>query len=832
MKKIIQANPTSSFIAAPSFAVAPSFITSVSFIIALLGLLSGTSTTDAQDFATARPLLDAHCTDCHNATTQEGGLDLSALSMDLRQPAALAKWIRIHDRIAKGEMPPAEGNTMTENQRAQVLGILKPAIVQAHASTKGTVLRRLNRREYENTMNDLFGTHLQLEEMLPEDGRSHGFDTVGEALGISAVQMQRYLEAAEAVIDAAVVSTIAKPDSNTTTSSYVDTRGGENFLGKNWLQLPDGSVVFFRQWGYPTGMLRETNVRTAGRYKIRINGFAWQSDAPITFSIAGTTFQRGVEQPTWGYYSMPVGDASHVHTVQIETWIESNYMVRIEPWGIDDAYEIKNKGIDNYRGPGLAIKSIEVEGPLIDEWPSRGHKLLFEGLNRHEIMPRNPRDRERSYYKPQFALTLTDAASEVTAALKRIAAAAFRRPVSDADVKPYLNLFAAQQQQGNSAEEAYRTAVVAIFCSPDFLFLKEPAGQLNDYQLASRLAYALSRTSPDSALLTAAEQQRLSQDPAALQSHASRLMLSPHLTRFITDYTDSWLNLREIEFTNPDKALFPEFDEYLQHSMVDETRAFLKEMISKDLPVNNIVKSDFAMLNERLAQHYEIEDVDGPQLRAVRLPEETVRGGFLTQGAVLKVSANGNNTSPVVRGVFVMERILGEEVPPPPPGIPGVEPDIRGATTLRELLDKHRSVDTCRSCHQMIDPPGFALESFDPVGLYRDRFRSLGDGERVVRRINGNNVRYRMGPSVDATGTLPDGRRFDGYVQFRDLLASDQHRLAVAFVSKFLTFATGREMGFSDRAEIDRIATSTATSNYGIRSLMLAAIDSSIFRQK
>ena len=789
-------------------------------------------TVDAQDPTTAKLPLDTHCVDCHNATTHEGGLDFSTLSHDLTQPAVLAQWIRIHDRIAKGEMPPADANTMTENDRARLLGTLNPAITQAHEMSKGTVLRRLNRREYENTMNDLFGTNLQLEEMLPEDGRSQGFDTIGDALSISSVQMLRYLEAAEAVIDAAIVKTIAQPESNTTNSSYVDTRGGENFLGKNWLQLKDGAVVFFRQWGYPTGMLRETNVRTAGRYKIRVKGYAYQSDAPVTFSVAGTTFQRGVEQPTWGYYSMPVGDASDVHTIEIETWIESNYMVRIEPWGIDDAYEIKNKGIGDYRGPGLAIKSIEVEGPLSDEWPSRGHKLLFDGLTREEVMPRNPRDRERNYYKPAFALTLTDAKVEVTNALKRVATAAFRRSVDDSNVKPFVDLFLAQQQEGNSAEEAYRTAVVAIFCSPDFLFLKEPARQLNDFQLASRLSYLLTRTSPDELLLNAAAKQQLSTDRMALKTQAERLIQSPHFDRFVKDFTDSWLNLREIEFTNPDKALFPEFDEYLQHSMVDETRLFLSELVRKDLSVANIVKSDFAMLNERLAEHYEIDGVQGPQIRPVRLDDDSVRGGFLTQGAVLKVSANGNNTSPVVRGVFVMERILAEEVPPPPPGVPGVEPDIRGATTLRELLDKHRNVDTCRSCHQMIDPPGFALESFDPVGLYRNRFRSMGEGERVVRRINGNNVRYKLGPPVDSTGALPDGRMFDGYTQFRELLASDQHRLAKAFVTKFLTFATGRELGFSDRTEIDRIARSAISSNYGIRSLILTAIDSSIFRQK
>lgn len=346
------------------------------------------------------------------------------------------------------------------------------------------------------------------------------------------------------------------------------------------------------------------------------------------------------------------------------------------------------------------------------------------------------------------------------------------------------------------------------------------------------MSYFLTRSLPDDELLEVAESGKLTTDRATFLAQTERLLKHKQSPRFVEDFTDAWLNLRDIEFTMPDRNLFPEFDAFLQDSMIRETRAFFRELVDENLGVRNIVKSDFAILNDRLAEHYAVEGVAGPGLRRISLPAGSERGGFLSQASVLKVSANGTNTSPVGRGVWVLERIIGQAPPPPPPGIAGVEPDIRGATTMRELLDKHRNSVTCRSCHQMIDPPGFALESFDPIGGWRDRFRSLGEGERVELDANGRKVRYRLGPPVDATGELPDGRKFAGYLEFRDLLADDEETLARAFVTKLLVFATGREMGFSDRDVIDRIVQQSAADGHGIRDLILLAATSEIFRRK
>lgn len=770
----------------------------------------------------------AHCVDCHGGTEPDGGLDLGSLSQDVSDEAVFARWERIYDRIEAGEMPPEESPQPSPAERTAILTGLKKTLVEAHAQRKGTVLRRLNRREYENTLNDLFGTHLDLANRLPEDGRAHEFDTVGAALGISTVQLEQYLAASEAVLEAAIAKKSARPEVTVVRASYADTRGAEQHLGRVWLKRPDGAVVFFRRWGYPTGMLREATVAEDGWYTVRITGYAWQSEEPITFGVGATTFARGLETPRYGYYQLPPGKPT---TVELKAWIPSRYMIEVTPYGVTDNYEIKRSGIEAYRGPGLAIQHIEVEGPLVDEFPSRGHSLLFDGLERREIEPRNPQDKKKSWYLPKYELT-AEAESRIPQALQRIASAAFRRPATEQDVEPYLALYRAEWERGSSAEEALRTATTAIFCSPRFLFLQEPAGHLDDYALANRLSYFLTRSSPDERLLQLAAEGKLTRDRAVLLGEVDRLLADERSERFVADFTDAWLNLRDIEFTTPDQQLFPEFDTFLQDSMVEETRSFFRQLIAKDLPVQNLVQSEYAMLNNRLAEHYGIEGVAGPEIRAVPVAAGSPRGGFLSQGAVLKVSANGTNTSPVVRGVWVMERILNQPPAPPPPGIPGIEPDIRGATTLRELLEKHRSLESCQSCHAAIDPPGFALESFDPIGGWRERFRTLGEGEKVDLTVDSNRVRYRLGPPVDAAGELADGRAFQNFQEFRSHLAEDRDALARGLASKLLTFAAGREMGFSDRGEIARIAQEAAQRDYGVRELLRQVVTSEIFLTK
>lgn len=782
------------------------------------------------DFGRMKGFLEKHCYDCHDADMKEGGLDLDALDRDLDNPATLAEWVLLHDRVRNGEMPPKKKNAPPADELEGFLSELGASLAGAHVKRRGTVLRRLNRVEYANTLNDLFGTRVDIVPMLPEDGRAHEFENVGAALSISMVQLEKYLSAMDMVLDAAIADAVEPPKPLVVKATYAESREGKQHIGKVWGQNEDGAVVFFKRSGYPTGMLRGANTREAGRYRIRVTGYAHRSDQPITFSLGATTFQRGAEKPTFGYFSMPPGQPT---TVETEAWIDSNYMIQIEPHGITDRdNELRKLGAKKYPGPGLAILQVELEGPLIDEFPSRGHRLLFDGVKRVEIPPRNPRDRQRRGYQAKFKIESADPVADATRVLSRVAAKAFRRSVDDGVTAPYVRLFLAETEKGADFETALRTAVSAIFCAPDFLYLRERPGRLDDFALAARLAYFLTRTTPDDRLLAAAAAGRLTGDGDALRAETERLLADPRSERFITDFTDAWLDLRSIEFTNPDRKLYPEFDEFLKFSMLEETRAFFRQLLRENLGVENVIESDFAMLNSRLAAHYDVPGVTGPEFRKVSLPDGSPRGGLMAHASVLKVSANGTTTSPVLRGVWVLERLLGVAPPPPPPAVPGVEPDIRGAQTIRQLLDKHRSMVSCQGCHQLIDPPGFALEVFDPIGGYRERFRSIGEGDRVDRFVDGRRVNYRLGPAVDAGGELKDGRAFKDFKDFKKLLLDRPRQVTECVTEKLLTFATGREMGFSDRAEIEHLVGELERNGNGLRTLAHLIVGSTIFRSK
>lgn len=775
--------------------------------------------------------LDRHCYECHDDLSTKGGLDLYALPTDLSDPATLEKWIRIYDRVEAGEMPPEDRESPAFGEVRNFGEALAPSLAAAHEAEKGTVLRRLNRKEYENTLNDLLGLRLAVVDDLPEDGQSHGFDTVGEALGMSMIQLQSYLDVAALALDEAIAKSVSNPEPKRIVTNYTETREAQKHLGSAWLKAPDGAVVFFREIGYPSGMLRTANTGKPGLYRIKVTGYAYQSDRPVTFAVGGTSFARGSEKPIFGYFTLPPGKPS---SIELTAWMDERYMIEITPKGIyDHENVIREKGIASYEGPGLAITEVELEGPLVDEFPSRGHKLIFEGLDRSEIEPGNPADKKKSWYTPRFEITTEPSAETVAPVLKRFASAAFRRPATDEDIAAYLILFQGEMTKGATFEEALRTALSGILCSPNFLFLREPEGKLDDHALASRLSYFLTRTLPDEQLLAAAAGGRLGSDPGALRAEAVRLLEGDRLDRFVKDFTDAWLDLRSIEFTNPDSRLFPEFDRYLQDSMLAETRGFFRILLEENLGIEHVVKSDFTLLNTRLAEHYGVGGVTAPAVERVSLPADSPRGGFLSHASVLKVSANGTNTSPVLRGVWINERILGNQPPPPPPGVPGVEPDIRGAETLREILDRHRDSENCKACHVMIDPPGFALESFNPIGGWRERFRSLGEGEKPdIQRAGNNFVRYRIGPPVDASGALPDGTAFSGFREYRDHIAADRDRLAKNLLEKLLVFGTGRELGFSDRPEIERLVAESAKRGHGVRDLVLLAITSDIFLHK
>ncbi len=485
----------------------------------------------------------------------------------------------------------------------------------------------------------------------------------------------------------------------------------------------------------------------------------------------------------------------------------------------------------NYQGPGLVVQWVEMEGPLGDAWPPPSYRLLFGDMPQAPV-PNNPGRREVVSQQP-----LADA----EAILRKFTRRAFRRAVTDEDIQPFLDRVRAKLDEGYSFERALRVGLKSVLVSPDFLFLREnirPAGDLgdlarpatlNEFALASRLSYFLWSSMPDEDLLQLAEQGKLSR-PETLREQVERMLRDPKAKAFTENFAGQWLGLREIDATAPDRQLYPEYDQILRWSMTKEVYLFFEEVLQNDLSLTNFVSSNFSMINERLANHYGIPGVEGLEFRKVSLPSNSHRGGVMTMAAIMKLTANGTTTSPIVRGAWVLDRILGTPPLRPPADVEAVEPDIRGATTIRNQLAKHRQVATCAVCHVTIDPPGFALENFDVIGGWRENYRSIGDGEPVT--VAGRRMPYRHGPPVDAGDVLPDGRVFRNIDEYKALLLSDRDQLARALTIKLLAYATGVPPTTADRPKIEAIVEAARGKDYGFRSLVHEVVQSEVFQSK
>lgn len=771
----------------------------------------------------APEFFNRHCVDCHDAETKKGGLDLTALGSDLSTPDRLAVWTRIHDRVMEGAMPPAKKQQPEAGEKAAFLRGLAASITAADAATKGTVMRRLNRTEYEHTLHDLLGVRTKLAEMLPEDGKAGGFDNVGEALDLSAIHLQRYMDAAKLALRDAVKSG-PKPEQRRHTAAFDHGRNEANLV-KHWHKLPDGGVVFFNSGNFPQ-ITPEFSAPSEGKYRITLAGRSYQTADRVAFSVYAGTFGRDADTRLLAVLDVAPAQTRRTLEVHLGAREKLRFMPQLSP----NQPVLQREGPAAYKGEGLVLMPVEIEGPILEEWPGRGHRLLFGDL---EARASNAKGKNPKSSKESFEIVPRDASADARRLLTQFVPTAFRRPVTAEKVLPYIKLAESEFASGASFYEGMLTAYVAVLCSPDFLFLKERPGKLDAYSVAARLSYMIWGSAPDEALLAAASKGELA-TTAGLRAQTERLLSHANAERFTKNFTGQWLNLREIDFTTPDRQLYPEFNDGLKHASLKETELFFEEVLKRNLSVNNFIDSDWTMLNEPLSRHYGITGVEGVEFRRVALKPENQRGGVMTHASVLKVTANGTSTSPVVRGIWVLERILGMHPSPPPPGVPGVEPDIRGAQTLRQQLDKHRDLESCNSCHRVIDPPGFALENYDVIGGWRDNYRSLGKDFPKPTKLppQARNVQWRVGPVVDASGSTPEGQSFRNLSGYKKLLLERPERFTRTLSEKLAVYATGRSMGFSDRAELERVATAAAKQGNGFRDLVHEVIQSQIFQNK
>lgn len=663
---------------------------------------------------------------------------------------------------------------------------------------------------------------------------------------------------------------------------------GEENLRRRREQLGQQLRDYPHSTGYFTGPMERTFVTSlqfapvyAGSYRIRTSawGFWWDRGA-VEKPHRNESFMLSVWLPSegprfthspsrrLGMFDAPSLE-SRVH--EYTGWFDVNEELLFE-MGTPTGYE-KHHGrwpsqstgsCAVYAGPGIALDWFEVEGPLHDQWPPRSHEALYGALpirsfpkesgarppKRQPVRqfsrtansrPPNGALSKEEKEPPLESVTSDHPLEDATALLAQFLPRAFRRPVSTEETQAYAQIVlrevAGQACFEDAMKEAYKTAL----CSTDFLFIGERAGpedggpqtQLSERVIAERLAFWFWNSIPDGELVALANEGRLHL-PEELKKQTDRLLSDPRSDRFISDFADQWLDLRKIDATEPDTRVYPESREHLKESMLAETRSYLRELITQNLSVTHLVHSRFAMLNQSLADHYGISGVSGCAIRRVPLPEGSPRGPFLTQAAVLKVTANGTTTSPVTRGAWINERLLGKPIPPPPAGVPAIEPDTRGAKTIREQLEKHRADSRCAGCHAKMDPAGFALESFDVIGGFRDRYRSLYTGNALAtfEFASGWSPRIRLNQPVDPSGELPSGEQFKDVAGFQELVLRNPEALATNMVRQLLMYGTGSEGHYSDRREIARIVAETRSTQYGLRSLIDAIVQSDLFLAK
>ena len=832
-----------------------------------------------------KALIAKNCAVCHRPPNPPLGIDLTALTFNLSDVDTFGRWVRIHDAVRDGKMPPGGRSLLKDADRAALVnGVAEPMIAfeNLRAATVGrAVLRRLNRYEYENSIRELLSAPwLQVRDSLPEDGLDHHFNKSGRALDVSYVQMSAYMEASEHAIRL-VLNAAHHPEAQ---QRYY-ARDQNRFIGRMkysyFNHSPERGMIPILSFDAQPDVLKEKVPVSVGesdpktreleafatpastfngndysfdqfsapvgaRYHLRFNAYSiwihtilgggssaanptrkpwWHPDREKTSRgrtvepVTIYALRRGGEKRLLG--SFDVGPEPAIHEMDVsllpdeQIMPDASRLFRSRP-GFTGSPDATAAGM-----PGVAYRWMEVDGPIKDAQSTEGLHRLFGKLP--------------ASWDTKGQLSVTPAApGDAEQLLRQFMAAAYRRPPREEEVQRYLRIIQDQLSQHVPFADALITGYSAVLCSPGFLYLEERPGRLDPYALASRLSYFLWNGPPDAELRGLAASGKI-ETPDVLRAQTDRLLDAPRSRDFVNAFLDYWLDLRKIGDNTPDLTLYPDYylDDLLTESSLQETQMFFRYLLQRNLPARNIVDSNFTFLNSRLARLYGLPPVEGVALRNVALPAGGVRGGLLTQASILRLTANGTTTSPVLRGVFILDRILGDPPPPPPPGIPALDPDTRGAVTIRQQLDKHRSLQTCAVCHTKIDPPGFALENFDVVGAWREKYRSTDQGEPVEGLgKNGFDFTFKLGQPVDASGKTASGDTFRNVIELKGLLLRNERQIARNMVDQFLVYATGASVGFAGRAEVERILDASERDHYGLRTMIHEIVQSDLFTHK
>ena len=815
------------------------------FLIAFTLLIAGRSAPAQQDTFENEFLQIAgqHCVGCHGADIQKRKLRLDQLPVKFDDRDTNTTWVRVLDRLSRGDMPPKSQARPPERDLRAVAESLRKQLHEVSFAKQQAdgrvVLRRLNRTEYENTLRDLLGPGVEVKELLPDDNIAAGFDNVSAVLDVSSAHLLRYQDAAEKALRGVIPTRPLAEFKERRTGKQITEKmiHFRELLGKTARLDGDTLILHVRPWSHipcATAPAPQT-----GRYRVRASVYAVGTEGKsLPLRCVRDDLYGRDESDVRAVRDVPPDKAT---VIEGEFDLKQRQAMVFAGWSLPAMREAAGKKFD--KAPGLAVEWGEIEGP-IDPWPPVGYQRLFAGVplkptsvaraeaEGRPAPPQPPKRSLDSYIYDPLVPVPAKPREDAERLMRAFLPVAFRRPVSKELQDYYVKMVHGALDRKLSFTEAMLLGYKAALCSPHFLFLTERSTKLDSHALASRLSYFLWSSMPDAELLRLAEKGELTK-PAVLREQVERLLKDPKGVRFTENFAGQWLDLRNINATSPDPQIYGEFDDFLFWSMPRETTMFFEEILRNDLPLTDFVHSDWTFLNERLAKHYGLPAVQGGELRKVKLPADCQRGGVLTQASILKLTADGTRTSPVLRGKWVLDRILGQPPSPPPPDIPAIEPDIRGATTIRQQLDKHRNTPACASCHQHIDPPGFALESFDVIGGWRDFYR----GTRATRGgmvdlANYPGRKIFRGLDVEKGGETPDGKRFKDIGEYKQILLADRDQLARNLAQKLIIYATGAEIQFADREVVEQLVAASRKQKYGFRSLIHDVVQSRVFLNK
>jgi len=863
----------------------------VGLIFLAIGSVAHSQTNWPQEF------FETHCYDCHQLPDASGGI---VLGLDPPSDWSRTESPQLYERVLKAirdhRMPPMDAAQPSAAERHQAIESLHEQLMR-HSSRGGTLLRRLSRLEYRNSIRAIFGIDYELPDGFPRDHTIHGFDNAAAGLVVSAPLMDAYYQAAISIADqiippreAPAVSrraTIAATDLVISYSSGVVIDGA--------MRLAARTSSMWRSCTWP----EKFEVQRAGTYLITIDAsrfapgsVAWPdfsqpmklqvyarslegkdgdpihkqrflaefditSETPESVKLEAELFPS--ETPVFYFANAPLGgdQSDKADLAATLRQMFANDPRLLAGWlGIERSNSIRGGlGWDRVKeirdSPELDLSQVDLSDTAIDKLIKEMtsnitlytetvvYQLFEEGpaLQIHEVQIEGPRQwvespeqRRQAAQAKAFLGTLDlDSASEleVRTWLNRFLSDAFRRPIAPKDVDEYAAIVMSQVDQGHDLRSGLHLAIRTALMSPKFLYRAHQAGRLDDYDLASRLAYFLTVAPPDPALLQAASRGELA-NPKRLAKHARRLLTAPERSEFISDFTAQWLGTRELEDIMPDERLMPKFTADHREAMVRETEWLLVEILQNNLPLTAFIQPGFAHWNQALAQDiYGREDlqIKGRKLVRVEIPDDSPYGGLLGQAGVMMATANGVDTQPIVRGVWVLENILGDPPPPPPENVPALTPDTRGATTVREMLAAHRSDASCASCHQRIDPLGFVLENFDPVGRWRTHypeFKVNAKGKTVIT----------PGQEIDAASDYPGVGRLANVHELRRFVLAHIDQFGNCLAEKLVTYATGRTLSYAERHELHRCVADTLAQNEGFQDLLVRLVQTETFRTK